>query len=256
MHEHDGPAASQHFHQELRGRHRVTESVQSTEHRNVFTCDLGVDHVCIAEVRNTFEQLHVNQETGKLDWDGLAFEVVRPTTWVNSDIRWISAGDPQTFHWFQNLFQQLAICEHFDFLHDMVMFAGYLVAREKVFESNFHTDFTGTADSAFTLMTPLYNMDQIPTCHLLGQIDPGRAKHGSARVKQYRYKVGEAIVFGDNFVHATEPGEAPHMMAFLCFTFGSKNMTSAAWENARSYIEKQCPLYALPSGKLHSAAEI
>ena len=223
-HEHSGiPAAIQHFHQELRGRHRVTESVQSTEHRNVFTCNLGVNHVCIAEVRNTFEQLHVNQETGKLGWDGLAFEVVRPTTWVNSDIRWISAGDPQTFHWFQNLFQQLAICEHFDFLHDMVMFAGYLVAREKVFESNFHTgrvmrhhnailtthdaDFTGTADSAFTLMTPLYNMDQIPTCHLLGQIDPGRAKHGSARVKQYRYKVGEAIVFGDNFVHATEPGK-------------------------------------------------
>jgi hypothetical protein len=64
----------------------------------------------------------------------------------------------------------------------------------------------------------------------------------------------KAIVFGDNFIHATEPGEAPHTLAFLCFTFGSKNMPQAAWENAKGYIEKQCPIYALPTGEIASSS--
>ena len=70
------------------------------------------------------------------------------------------------------------------------------------------------------------------------------------KTKQYRYKLGQAIVFGDGFVHSTQPGEAPQTLAFLCFTFGSKNMPWSAWDSARGYREAQCKMYAIPSGRL------
>jgi hypothetical protein len=55
-------------------------------------------------------------------------------------------------------------------------------------------DFTGTADSAFTLMTPLYDMQHLPASHLLGRGGPaaaGKTKTGGGQVKQYRYQFGE-----------------------------------------------------------------
>ena len=43
--------------------------------------------------------------------------------------------------------------------------------------------------------------------------------HAGYDLRQYRYEFGRAIVFGDDFIHATEAGDAPRPLAFLCFTF-------------------------------------
>jgi hypothetical protein len=66
------------------------------------------------------------------------------------------------------------------------------------------------------------------------------------RAKQYRYTLGEAIAFGDGFVHATETGSAPHQLAFLCFTFGLRQCTEAQWSNAKAYIAEQGPIHQDP----------
>ena len=45
------------------------------------------------------------------------------------------------------------------------------------------------------------------------------------QMQQYRYRRGEAMCFGSDFMHSTEPGSAsaadggPHV--YLCFTFGT-----------------------------------
>ena len=72
----------------------------------------------------------------------------------------------------------------------------------------------------------------------------------SGRVKQYRYTLGEAIVFGDDFEHATQTGSSPEPLAFLCFTFGDRKCTPAQWESALAYIKEQGPIYCTPSGVL------
>ena len=79
------------------------------------------------------------------------------------------------------------------------------------------------------------------------KVDPSTAK-------QYRYTLGEAVAFGDGFVHATETGASPTPLAFLCFTFGHRHCTEAQWQNAAAYIAEQGPIYQDPWGVLHGPA--
>jgi hypothetical protein len=71
--------------------------------------------------------------------------------------------------------------------------------------------------------------------------------------KQYRYTLGEAIVFGDGFEHATETGVAAQPLAFLCFTFGDRHCTPEQWAAAEAYISEQGPVYQDPAGRLVGA---
>jgi len=68
--------------------------------------------------------------------------------------------------------------------------------------------------------------------------------------KQYRYTLGQAIVFGDGFEHATQTGSAPKPLAFLCFTFGDRRCTPEEWRAAQEYISEQGPIYQDPWGRL------
>ena len=67
---------------------------------------------------------------------------------------------------------------------------------------------------------------------------------------QYRYELGRGICFGDGFIHATETGDSPRPLAFLCFTFGAGSLTDDEWAGAEGYISQQGPIYQHPSGKL------
>ena len=211
-----------------------------------------------------------------------------------SDIRWVSAADAATFRdFFVPLFHKLAIAEAFLFLGcAMVPFSGFFVVRKDTQKSYFHKDFTATGGKAFTLMTPLYDMSDLPDCHLLCRVpaaeaasrdeareplalaSAGAGKRGSSEgepresqaaarepigddvpecpliTKQYRYTLGEAIVFDDDFEHATETGTAPRTLAFLCFTFGDRQCTEAQWNAAQEYIREQGPIYSDPRGNL------
>ena len=237
----------------------VTDRVQRIQ-KNVYVCT--VPQKAVAQARAVFERLKADSSQSsqvRHAKRGLTFTLERPH-WGKSDITWISSADVASFAFWDTLFSQLCIAEAFGFLGDMVLFAGYFVSRRHTRKPHFHTDFSDTGGSAFTLMTPLYDMTNLMDCHLLGE-------RAAEEVCQYRYTAGEAIgtnptralnpnlrpcisVFGDDFVHATQPGEAPHTLGFLCFTFGKRTMTSAEWEGAEYYIKNQCPVYRTPGGKM------
>ena len=67
---------------------------------------------------------------------------------------------------------------------------------------------------------------------------------------QYRYELGRGICFGDGFIHATQTGDSPRALAFLCFTFGAGSLTDEEWANAEGYISQQGPIYQDPWGNL------
>jgi len=77
----------------------------------------------------------------------------------------------------------------------------------------------------------------------------------ASELRQYRYREGRGICFGDGFMHATQTGHAPRPLAFLCFTFGVGALTDAEWKGAESYISHQGPIYQDPGGKLVQSAE-
>ena len=180
-------------------------------------------------------------------------------TW-KSDIRWVSSADEVTMRGlFLSLFQQLGVAERCRSLRlgDMVMYSGFFVCRRNTLKSHFHRDF-GEGSRAFTLMTPLQCMDEISDCHLLcrvpteGSASAKPTPEPPMALKQYRYKLGEAIIFGDDFEHATQTGEAPQQLAFLCFTFGDRNCTDEEFKAAEAYIAEQGPIYLDPRGLCRS----
>ena len=57
------------------------------------------------------------------------------------------------------------------------------------------------------------HVHRVDECHLLGKAEAQE----EAETSQYRYKLGEAIVFGDNFMHATQTGQAPNPLGFHLF---------------------------------------
>lgn len=186
------------------GKHAATRM----EAANVFTVPLRRTDIALA--RSIFESLCAvmpsRSDIASRRW---AFHVERPG-W-KSDIAWVAANDAVTFRsCFQMLFDRLEVPRLFGFLGEMVLFSGFFVSRKSTAKSHFHTDFSDTGNRAFTLMTPLYDMSGLADCQLLCRLS-------EEVLKQYRYQLGHAIVFGDQFVHATETGAAPRTLAFLCF---------------------------------------
>ena len=228
----------------------ATRAVLPMEAKNVFMCKL--DLRAIAAARSTFAELRAGpkKDTLVLPRRGWSFHVERPP-W-KSDIRWVSSADAPSFAFFRNAFAELRIAEIFAHLGPMVLLSGYFVVRRCCRKSKFHADFTDSGGRAFTLMTPLEGeIAALPDCHLLCELPPAE-ECAAPEVRQHRYALGEAIVFGDDFVHATQTGEAPRDLVFLCFTFGHAKMTAAQWRSAEYYISEQCPIYQNPSGVLQS----
>ncbi len=194
-----------------------------------------------------------------------------------SEIRWVYSDYEHTFGLFQALFEKLGLANAFSFVGQMTLFSGFLVIRQSTRKSHFHADFGDTGGKAFTLMTPLDEMSDLEACHLLAKLprsvggdgngngdggggcgggsgevasDASAIDDGACDVRQYRYEFGRGICFGDGFVHATETGDSPRPLAFLCFTFGDRMLTDEQWQSAEAYISQQGPIYQDPKGKL------
>lgn len=138
----------------------------------------------------------------------------------SSDLSWISVDDEDTFDRFAAIFDEMGIAEQLapviDLDHSVRLYSCFFVIRSRCSQPNMHTDWPqSVGTNAFTLLTPLEDY-QTDNFQLLYEDSFGD-------VHQYRYRAGEAICFGSDFVHSTQPGRSldgrPH--AFLCFTFGS-----------------------------------
>ena len=144
----------------------------------------------------------------------------------SSDLAWISVDDMQTWQDFREIFEESdvskVVASKVSPLHERVqLYSSFYVVRSRCSDANWHADWPpGVGTSAWTLLAPIEEY-QTGDFQLL-------YRNSAGKVEQYRYREGEAILFGSHFMHSTEPGcsvdgaEAPHV--FLCFTFGSDDL--------------------------------
>jgi hypothetical protein len=147
----------------------------------------------------------------------------------NSDIRWISADTSDGFAAFQSAFDRLGIVR---------LYAGFLHTRSECSEPCFHVDWKLTNNEAFTLLAPISGLGSGQ--RLLFKTLPGD-------IREYAYKAGEAIIFGDHFIHSTPPGRFDPPFTLLVFNFGTDKMEH--WDKIRRTTGTQCRLIRRPDGE-------
>jgi hypothetical protein len=159
-----------------------------------------------------------------------------------SDIRWISAATPVAFDRFQDAFHRMGVADHvreyLDLEDDVRFYTGFLHTRRECKEINLHVDWVRTNNEGFTLITPI-----------CGPQDEQRLMYQTmtGEIAEYRYKLGEAIIFGDYFTHSSPVGVSETPVSLLVFNFGTDKMDH--WEKLVWTQQRQCPLVQRPDGK-------
>ena len=175
---------------------------------------------------------------GKPDFPG--FTSVSPK-W-GSDVRWVSAANPETFALFESAFDRLKIAERIAARiktdREIRMYCGSLVIRSQCDNPNFHCDWRKLDNQAFTLLTPV--TDNAEGFGLL-------YRDAQGKVRDYEYKRGEGIVFGDWFSHSTKPGRSERPVALLCFEFGSDLMDD--WPQVLAEMQTRARLLRRSDGE-------
>jgi hypothetical protein len=159
----------------------------------------------------------------------------------NSDVRWISAAEERTFARFQAAFEALDVTGHVapyvTVDRHIRMYQGFVVLRSECREPDFHVDWLDAGNQAFTLLTPI------------GEPVPGFGLSYvtvTRQTRSYDYRRGEALIFGDNFLHSTQPGRSPQPTALLSFTFGTDRMED--WPAIRKTAGRQGGIVRRPDG--------
>lgn len=160
-------------------------------------------------------------------------------TW-NSDVQWITSEDEEAFGTFESAFERLGIAAHFapylDIEREVRLFTGTVIIRSRCTEPYFHADWTKLNNEAFTFMTPITaNAENFGLLYKTVKGDVG----------DYAYRPGEAIVFGDNFVHSTKPGQSDEPVMLLNFEFGTDRMEH--WDAIKAH-RPATPLMRCPDG--------
>ena len=159
-----------------------------------------------------------------------------------SDMRWIAPATPEAHAVFESAFERLGVADHFreylDIEHEVRLYAGFLVVRSECSAPRFHVDWVKTGNEAFTLLTPV--SANASGFGLLYEKLTGD-------VGDYDYRLGEAVVFGDNFYHSTKPGRSDEPVVLLCFEFGTDNMEH--WEKIFQTVGKQAGMLRRPDGE-------
>jgi hypothetical protein len=159
----------------------------------------------------------------------------------NSDIMWISPNSIVTFRIFYSIFKRIEVSRHVETYLDLDkkvrMYAGFLVVRSVCHQADFHFDWIDTDNEAFTLITPL-SADPSGFGLLYQTLD--------GQTAEYDYKAGEALIFGDKFLHSTKPGHSADPVVLLSFTFGSDKMEH--WDKIARTAGYQGNLLRLPNG--------
>lgn len=158
-----------------------------------------------------------------------------------SDIRWVSAAEPEAFAIFESAFHKLKIAERLskriNVEREIRLYCGSIVLRSECDSPNFHCDWRKLNNQAFTMLTPVtHNAEGFGLLY----------RDARGEVRDYEYKRGEAIVFGDWFSHSTKPGRSERPVALLCFEFGSDRMED--WPKVLSEMQTRARLLRRADG--------
>jgi len=159
----------------------------------------------------------------------------------NSDIGWHSPNTLHDFKLFNDIFVafnvEKVVREGLKLDFNLVVYCGFLVVRSRCDDVNFHTDWVGTGQKAFTLITPLVEEGE----------DFGLLfKRADSSIGKYFYKPGEAIVFSEGFIHSSMPTSSDRRVVLLSYTFGSDDMD--LWPYLSKTIGYQSNIIRLPNG--------
>ena len=185
--------------------------------------------------------------------DGLTIDIgnglqchVKHPGW-ESDIAWVSQRDRAGYDYFESIFRQLriaeAVADRIEYDRRIVMYSGFFVTRRTCNEPNFHCDWRGGNNDAFTFLTPLS-----ANCGELG------LTYRTLRneLAHYDYCLGKGLIFGDHFAHSTAEGEADGNTVLLSFTFGTDRMDN--WPNIARTAAKQGIFHCQPDGQFITQA--
>lgn len=159
----------------------------------------------------------------------------------NSDIKWLSPNSLNDFKVFSKIFEALNIRklvkDSLNLNYDLILYCGFLITRSKCNAVNYHVDWHDLGLKAFTLITPLVEEgDDLGIYY----------KKTNSSEGVYKYKPGEAIIFGGDFIHSSMPSASNRNIVLLSFTFGINDMNFFP-QISRS-IGTQSNLYRLPNG--------
>jgi hypothetical protein len=155
---------------------------------------------------------------------------------------WLSCNTPETYQIYRRFFDGLGIENDIKELvdHDekIVMYSGFLVIGDRSPGRSWHVDYFPGAN-AYTLITPLFELDR-GHGNLLYKAD-------NKQIETYRYRLDEAVIFGDRFDHCTEPySRTDHLRILLSMTFGTDKLEH--WKVLRNTIGSQSNFLILPCG--------
>lgn len=163
-------------------------------------------------------------------------------TFLSYPLLWLSSNTPRTWQIYKSFFDSLDIEQEVRALvdHDekIVLYCGFLTIGSHAPEPSWHVDYLPGAN-AYSLLTPLFELDPAHGDFLY--------QAGEGLIGTYPYAQGEAIMFGDNFLHCTEPYEnTGHLRILITLQFGTDKMEH--WKVLRKTIESQSDFLILPCG--------
>lgn len=130
---------------------------------------------------------------------------------------WICNNNQKTYEIFKRFFDNLKIqdeiMELVDFDENIIMYSGFFVVSNHSDTSLWHYDYYPNSN-AYTLITPLFKPEKTH----------GGLQYESLnnQVKIYKYKMQEAIIFGEGFMHSTEPYDySDKFRIMVSITFGT-----------------------------------
>jgi hypothetical protein len=130
---------------------------------------------------------------------------------------WFCNNNQETYQIYKNFFDNLNIQNEVkklvDFDEKIIMYSGFLVIGNQANIDLWHYDYYPNSN-AYTLITPLFNPEAIH-----GGL---QYQLSNEQVEIYKYSLKEAIIFGDKFMHSTEPYEYTDKFRILVsITFGT-----------------------------------
>jgi len=164
------------------------------------------------------------------------------TSYGTYPLLWLSCNAPDVYGIYRRFFDGLQIetplKELVDHASSIVMYCGFFVIGDRAPGHLWHTDYFPGAN-AYTLITPLSDLER----------DHGNLlyKDRIDQVATYRYRLGEAIVLGEQFLHTTEPyNPCERARILVSMTFGTDKLEH--WEALKRTVGVQSNYLMLPCG--------
>jgi len=164
------------------------------------------------------------------------------TSYGTAPLIWISNNNSHTYGIFKSFIEKLDIMDEIktlvDFKDHIQVYCGFFVVGNRMDRETWHKDYFDDANG-YTLITPLLELE---TGH--GDL---MYKDLSENIKTYKYKMNEAVIFGEGFEHATQPyAQTENLRVMLSLTFGTDKIEY--WDTLKETIGEQSNYMILPCG--------